>query len=70
MRMSVKLPLEAEAIGRADYLDFQRDTCWDMFGEKAVENYTENVLLIICCSVNLACGEEIFLQSIINVSIK
>ena len=44
-RMSVKLPLEAEAIGRAkagaNYLDFQRNTCWDMFSEKAVENYTE-----------------------------
>ena len=40
--MSVKLPLEAEAIGRAkagdDYLDIQRDTCWDMFGEKSDEN--------------------------------
>ena len=35
MRMSVKLPLEAEAIGRAkagaDYLDFQRDVYWDVW---------------------------------------
>ena len=73
MRMSVKLPFEAEAIGGvkagADYLDFQRDTYWDMFGEKAVENYTKktpipicasnNVLLIICWAVNLGCGEVI-----------
>ena len=56
-RMSVKLPLEAEVIGRAkagaDYLHFQRDTCLDMFGEKAVENYTKkrpypSVLQIMC----------------------
>ena len=44
-RMSLKLPLEAEAIGRAKagayYLDFQRNTCWDMFDEMAVENYTK-----------------------------
>jgi hypothetical protein len=43
--MSVKLPLEAEAISRAktgaDYLYFQKDTYWDMFGEKVVENYTK-----------------------------
>ena len=48
IRMSVKLPLEAEAIGRAkagaDYLDFQRDTYWNMFGEKVVENYTKKNL--------------------------
>ena len=58
IRMRVKLPLEAEAIGRAkagaDYLDFQRDTYWDMFGEKVVENYTKKkrpypfVLQIMC----------------------
>ena len=56
-RMRVKLPLEGEAIGRAkggvDFLDFQRDACWDMFGEKAVENYTKKrpfpfVLQIMC----------------------
>lgn len=71
----VKLPLEAEAIGRAkagaDY--FQKDTCWDMFDEIAVENYTKNcpspfllqimfVLLISCWAVNFACGEVIFLS--------
>ena len=43
--MSVKLPLEAEAIGRAkagaDYLDFQRNTYWDMFSENVVENYAK-----------------------------
>ena len=61
MSMSVKLPFESEAIGRAkagaDHLDFQRDTYWDMFGEKAVENIrkmpipicvSNNMLLIIC----------------------
>ena len=44
-------------IGRAksgaDYLDFQRDTYWDMFGEKSVEDYTKKrpypfVLQIMC----------------------
>ena len=48
IRMSVKLALEAKPIGRvkagADYLDLQRDTCWDMFGEKVVENYTKKNL--------------------------
>ena len=77
-RMSVKLPLEAEVIVRAkagaDYLDFQRDTYWNMFGEKVVENYKEktpipicasnNVILIICWAVNLACGEVKFLNLI------
>ena len=57
MRMSVKLPLEVKTIGRAkaraDYLHLQRDTCWDMFGEKAIENYTKKrpfpfVLQIMC----------------------
>ena len=57
IRMGVKLPLDAEAIRRAkagaDYLDFQRDTYWDMFGEKVVENYTKKrpypfVLQIMC----------------------
>ena len=58
IKMSVKLPLEAEAIVRAkagaDYLDFQRDTYWDMFGKKVVENYMKKkrlypfVLQIMC----------------------
>ena len=83
MRMSVKLPFEAEEIGRAkagaDYLDFQRDTNWDMFGEKSVENYTKtktpipicasnNELLIIYWAANLGCGEVIFLSFITTCS--